>query len=1151
MISLEKVRLVQFYLFEQEEVELKEITGIFGPNGSGKSTLLDAVQIAMFGANENLTALNAQADENKNERSARSYCLGKYGDTSDQRARDNATTYITLIWRNDQTGEPLSMGVCIYASSDREGSEVMGRYILPGIELSLGDHLEVVNGDSRPRAWPTFRHQLIDRSKVSGEDPLYPDSGRYIRAALQALRGSGSAPVSDAFTRAFRFALRMRFDKNVDHIVRKEVLENKPTNIKKFKEVTESFRQLKDMVEKVQAKITDGEKVCTEFDKALEEAKRLATWTALSKTGQFHIKEEKLDQVQVATSKAEDALVVCEQKMTQFTEELQRAKREAQSARYNRESHSAHKDYGSLQSAIQSATGRIQTQKGEISNSIRLVKNMLVEAAKVDFLEKFKVQILENIATLIELGQMVTADAASLEYTTNKITPCLKSAATLFGDLMEQGIELNRSLTAAKQQESQAKSNLERVSTGRAPLSSQTQLLMSILNDRGIQSTPVCDLVKITDSAWQPVIESFLGRRSEALLVPRHHEKEAFNIYRGIKGQDIYGAKLAMESRQPANLHPGKATVAALIEGKDPAAVAYLRRQFGELECAATDEEALAGNRTMTQDGMLVSGGDVERLRLAPAGQFRIGAGSADHRLAIQRDLDRCRGEIRRLEELIGQVSRLRDGLRPVSHEESILKHIRSAWQIINESQQEITTKTVQLQGAADEEYIRLGQEETKWSAMATELEGSLRDIAQDIGSAKSERNNCREKEKLAKEEYDIANKEASEARNHQDVDKDLENRQWDQLIERFNCDYPNMVAHAVEQQNIHQRRKDSAIQQGTREMGAFLQKYQRDHGSLQMNEEWLKNRELINELIVQLKNTDLASYKEAMDIAYRTSQETFRNDVAIALNNNLDWLEDTMNRLNSVLRECPTFSNGERYRFRRTVRPQLEPLLRFIKNVASYGPTEDLLGGPGELPEEFRNLLEDKIAPGSAAGKSPLDDYREFFEFDIEILREDPDTKALSIVGHLSKRLGTGSGGEHRAPLYVIAGAALASAYRIDKNNRDGVRLMLLDEAFNKMDPTNIIATMRYLEDLGLQVFMASPGENLGMLTAFLHRYYNILRDVDNNSVELTGRDVSLETREMFRDDLPEFNPELMEQELLIVKAAASQSQPNESKGV
>lgn len=247
------------------------------------------------------------------------------------------------------------------------------------------------------------------------------------------------------------------------------------------------------------------------------------------------------------------------------------------------------------------------------------------------------------------------------------------------------------------------------------------------------------------------------------------------------------------------------------------------------------------------------------------------------------------------------------------------------------------------------------------------------------------------------------------------------------------------------------------------------------------------------------------------------------------------------MDRLNAVLRTCPTFSNGERYRFRRSVRPHLETLLKFIKDVAAYGPTQDLFGGAGEIPEAFKALLDDKVMPGAGSQRSPLDDYREFFDFDIEILREDLISKDIKVVGHLSKRLGPGSGGEHRAPLYVIAGAALASAYRLDRGHRDGLRLMLLDEAFNKMDMTNIIATMRYLEELGLQVLMASPGENLGTLTAFLHRYYDILRDAENNTVMFEGHSVSEGIRALFRADLPEFNPGLVKQEVSTMRARLS----------
>jgi energy-coupling factor transporter ATP-binding protein EcfA2 len=282
MKYLQSIRLVQFFLFEKQDIRLGEITGIFGPNGSGKSSLLDAVQIAMMGGNTRLISLNAQADEQTTTRSLRAYCLGQYGEIPEHRARDNAVTYITLIWRDSKTNEPISMGVCVHAAGDREGHEVLGRYVIRGVELVMSDHLEIVDGQERPREWSTFRHSLIERAKMAGlEDVLFTDSQRYIRAVLLALKGSGDLASAEAFTRAFRFALRMRFDKAVDQIVRNDVLESRPTNIHKFKEVTDSFRRLTEMVRQLEVKIGDSERVAGDFGKATEESRKTATWNAL------------------------------------------------------------------------------------------------------------------------------------------------------------------------------------------------------------------------------------------------------------------------------------------------------------------------------------------------------------------------------------------------------------------------------------------------------------------------------------------------------------------------------------------------------------------------------------------------------------------------------------------------------------------------------------------------------------------------------------------------------------------------------------------------------------------------------------------------------------------------------------------------------
>ena len=65
----------------------------------------------------------------------------------------------------------------------------------------------------------------------------------------------------------------------------------------------------------------------------------------------------------------------------------------------------------------------------------------------------------------------------------------------------------------------------------RCRLSRKVQELLTELRNRGLDPIPVCDLVRITQLEWQPVIESYLAPHLEALLVAEHEEEPAFNFY--------------------------------------------------------------------------------------------------------------------------------------------------------------------------------------------------------------------------------------------------------------------------------------------------------------------------------------------------------------------------------------------------------------------------------------------------------------------------------------------------------------------------------------------------------------------------------------------------------------------------------------------
>lgn len=1136
MKYLQAVRLVQFFLFERQDIRLGEITGIFGPNGSGKSSLLDAVQIAMMGGNTRLLALNAQADEQTTTRSLRAYCLGQYGETPEHRARDNAITYITLIWRDSETNEPISIGVCVHAAGDREGHEVLGRYVMRGVELVMSDHLEMVDGQERPREWSTFRHALTDRARRAGQDEvLFADSQRYIRAVLLALKGSGDLPSAEAFTRAFRFALRMRFDKAVDQIVRNDVLESRPTNIHKFKEVTESFRRLTEMVRQLEAKIADADRVAADFRKAAEESRKVVTWNALAQEVALEQARSTLDGARESKREAEEALQKAEAEHDKTAAALQHARSEATRLRSLKEAHSAHKEQGTLEADIAKETERVAAKTGDIRQSLNLLRRTLAEASRSPFLSTQAGDIGAAITTLDALiANVEVVERGRLD---KGLRPALKASNMALNELFVRLSKVERELEEAGTALRNAVDTLDRAKQGRAPLSGDVQRLLAQLRDHGLAPRPVCDLVEIADSEWQPIIEAYLGPHLEALLISEHEEKEAFKIYRGLSGQRaIYGVKIVIDSRQDSGKAIDSMSVAALIDGEHPAAVAYLRKQLGDLQRATTDSEALSGRRTLTKDGMLRSAGVLERLRPVPRDRLRIGGGSVGPQDALQTDIVRWQHEIGRLEREKTVAREVFDRLRKIADESTAMQFLQKACDELLVAKRTVESLTQRQTQTADKEYVRLANEEREWEKQASELQKALITAVTEKTKADGYLGLCSQKEQAAAEQYQLAEQGAAQARGLDGYDPDYASKQWVTLHERYKL-ADGRGQECREQRSAAERKRNGAVLNGQQKFVLFLERY-REHAPPDAATDWGKARTWVDGLLGRLRETELVSFKDQMDQAYRASQETFRTDVAIALSNNLEWLEETMARLNKVLANCPVFTNGERYRFRREVRPHLKPLLQFVKDVATHGPTEDLFGGPGAIPEEFSRLLEEKFSPGAAGVPSALDDYREFFEFDIEILREDPITKTAKVVGHLSKRLGPGSGGEHRAPLYVIAGAALASAYRLEKGAADGIRLILLDEAFNKMDPTNIVATMRYLEQLGLQVFMASPGENLGILTAFLHRYYDIARDAENNVVIIEGHDVMDATRAMFRHDLPEFNETLIEQELATIRA-------------
>ncbi|MFZ6677782.1 SbcC/MukB-like Walker B domain-containing protein [Undibacterium sp. Tian12W] len=1130
MKQLVSVKLVQFFLFEQIEITAAMIMGLFGPNGSGKSSAIDAIQIAMFGANQNLTALNAQADDTSGKRTIREYCLGQCGGP-EERARDVANSYITLTFRDTDTLIPITVGVCIHASVDKEGHEVLGRYVVPGIELSLGDHLEDVDGKPSPRDWKSFRESLIRRSGQEPDDILFPDqSENFIRAHLLALRGKNGVPNVRNFLRAFRFALRLHIGNSVDGLVRHEILEAKATETKKFKENVRSFKEQVDLIVMVKRKIEGGQAIVDQLGKAQQEASRHATWNATQEACLHELAFDRLETANTAKATAEERQIAAKSQYEAIQRTLLETREQAEYQRRQRDTHVAHQSLGALRASIEEARSRAASFERDVNGFFHQADAILSRCTPLDDFKAHQKAIVA-CRTLLP-NSLQSALAVPAPELTNACDTVRNLSANIGGEAMRIAIGVNHTLTRKQSELATLKDELEQVNSGGPGISGEVKRLYMALRERGMHPEPVGQLVRVTDSAWQPVIEAMLGSHRDALLIPSGEEKGSFECYQSMHG--LYGVKMGMASRQHIGITPKNGSISELINGDDPAAVAYIRGKFADFVRANTSTEALACQRALTIDGMRVSGGDLDRLRPVPASEFRLGRSKAERRTelasavtTLQREVDALARQYENLDALVKELSWLGKA--------GTWEQLSAAITQAQRASQDKALQEERMANTSDAQYLQLNADLDSATLKITQLEASLQLQHTDLINANGKAVESAHASKTAYLAHEAAKDALNAARCAFAYDAEQFNLYWDQCLEQYEDDYTSMHSYALDQTKQANKRFENAKARGMSLLGVFLTDH-REQAGIEVQEDWQQAYRWALDLVTRLREIELIEHEERAEEAYRVAQDAFTTDVAVRLNEQIEEMEKKRSSLNAALLACPAFSNNERYEFVVTAVPALVPLLNFVRDAADG----ILFNANAPMPEQFRELLGDIVTDGNRGAANPLEDYREFFTFDIAIYREDPMTLSRRRIGYLSSRLGKGSGGEHRAPLYVIAGAALSSAYKLDAKSRDGIGLIMLDEAFHRMDPTNIIATMRYYEDLGLQVLLAGPGEHLATLTAFLHRYYMLVKGVSNNVIELDPHTVPAETRTLYRSDLPEFNPELIEQEMRRIESSS-----------
>jgi energy-coupling factor transporter ATP-binding protein EcfA2 len=1112
MKKLNKVVLIQWYLFSALEIPVRGNMALIGPNASGKSSILDAIQVVLAGANKNRITLNPGAGE-KSHRSIREYCLGIVDDPNlavGIRPRDQATTYLALGFIDEITGEETCVGISFTASLSESEEYLTGRFIVPGLAVSINDFVRETSEGRQTIPWAEVKSNWSRRFPEKVSFPT--QAGRFTKELFAELSEDKGYPNDDeGILKNLRNAIVFKPITDTTEFVRTFILEQDETlRLGDLRNALKNYRDMSKKSEEVACRIEDLTKIegiCESVTKAAK-AHVLYSWVeqAAQVERLLELREPELEKLDVL----EDALTQLSAEEASLDAEVKL--NIADNARKEAELNNSEPQL--RRKSLEIDKVKEQNMERDATNQIAAVRRQLrglPESQKVlDMAPAPLMRAIQSTHKLMGAGEglmevLWPTNPAEVDTAIIHLRDTIMASMPQLDkhkDILEEKV---KSLSG---QSTELQKRATKLRAGKA-ISDETEKLANLLLDHGIKTSPICDLVDVSDERWRKTIESCLGMHREALVVDPDKVKDAYRIYRREGRQYNRGQRVVDTLKTDRWKNKiAERSLAEMVTSDNVHAKAYINRHLGNIIRVETEEELIKNDRAATADLMLYSGGSVTAMRPVD---------SILGRQSIEKLLAQIEEELR---DNTAQWVKAADDLKAISE---LLKSLNK----IMDTDDTETECLAELVGVRNRCQIELDRINREIADLADSEDKNLRAFIADLkkkidegeeelkamGHRKTEQQNAIAAKKSALEQMerllDFYSKGRDEFKSNFNFSAPDAAECMEKMREKFDYNYGSIIDFATKESK---QNYEKSVSHQEKARGAFREHWIHS-GQSPSQTEMLKINdgtftELTHSVLVlkkQLVDTCLAEYQEKASNALYEAELAFRAKFIVNLNTRLSRVKSMITDLNRHLKKRPF--HDEIYQFKWKNNPEYEKILNYIESIdndtqSNVGGLFDLANDPSsphrEAIEEIAEALKDETR------SNHLEDYKNYLVFDFTMQGATDGRVKTS----LKQRIQKGSGGENQAPFYVAIGASLASAYRIGVTasgaGRGGMSLALFDEAFNKLDLENCHNCLSFLKDIHLQVVLAAPDEKYGIMSENMNTIVRIFRDKGSVDIEI-----------------------------------------------
>lgn len=1082
--ALSRICLNNWHYIRHKTLSFHEGINFFtGHSGSGKSTVIDAMQIVLYANTDGRGFFNKAAADDS-DRNLIEYLRGMVNIGEDNNfsylRNSNFSATIVLELRRTDTGECQCVGVVFdVETASNEVSRMFFWHKGP-----IPDHEYRVEGSHEDKG-KSFVGRAMSTEEVKQwllgnfpkEECYFGSHNERFRKQLYDVYLGGLD--SEKFPLLFKRAIPFRMNIKLEEFVKEYICMEQDIHIEDMQQSVMEYGRMRQKIEDTCREIGELKGICSQHGKVEEIGRQMEA---------FRYYSARLDIMQDRLKVSE-----CQDKIHIFQENRDKIARDMEQEQVNIDEMARQGD--ELLKRI-TMTGYEQ-MKEQLASLNALVERLASSKARWEqtagLLKAWENEDSVSNRTLWDIeafgqGKITEEELKRLKGDLEEIRK----------DVAKQQQDAQGELRQLRKKMTQTQEELAQLKAGNKAYPKELEQARTILQNRLYQETGksvkveiLADLLDIRDEAWRNAVEGYMGYNKLSVIVEPKYARTAMKIYEEMDKEKFYRVAVLDTERVTADRHQvAEGSLAQEVEARSDYAQAYVNFLLGRvMKCADVDE--LRNCRIgITKNCVSYHNYRIQHINpsLYTTAAY-IGKSSVRQRIKLlEKSLKDMEEALKPWQEIVRDAGRVL-GLEYLSQSPEVYLE----WKGDMLSFKKKCVEQANLKAKLEE---LLSQNVEQWEkerqAILDLCEQRKRVVIQlrDTG-IRLERDQEDEKKKLINLNEALVEKERNLTAD-QELDEELDRI----LSSRKNTGFDVLRNDFQGQLSRAEEKRQQEMNQLVNLRTAYLRSYQNRNFSptAQDNGDY-------QELLDHLNDERLEEFRVRAAEQARTAVEHFKDDFMYKIRSAIKEAMQRKDELNRIISRLDFGKDKYQFYIGKNKGPDGQYYDMFMDEALEVNPSDLDIGWDNQLnmfTQEHENhygaMINDLIGifiPPENATAEELEearrnmdkyaDYRTYLSFDMQQLIQNED-EVIKI--RLSKMIKKNSGGEGQNPLYVALLASFAQAYKIDLKpgliRNPTIRLVVLDEAFSKMDAEKVASCIQLIRGLGFQAIISATNDKI-----------------------------------------------------------------------